>query len=250
VDDEIETGLPPSIARAWGIDDRPRRGPRPGLTLAAIVEAGVRVATRNGIAAVSMGRVAGELGAKTMSLYRYVAAKDELLALMVDAASGPPPAEPAAGGGWRDGLSRWAWGYLGVLRRHPWILRIPISGPPVTPNQLAWLEYGLSTMRETGLEPGERLSIMLLLSGYVRNDATIAADIAAGLAAARSAETEIMPSWRRLIELVAGTDRFPELRAVAKSGVLDQDDDPDEEFGFGLERVLDGVEVLVLARRA
>ena len=63
-----------------------------------------------------------------MSLYRYVAAKDELLALMVDAALAETPAAPAPGEDWRDGLSRWAWAYHDALRRHPWVLRMPISG--------------------------------------------------------------------------------------------------------------------------
>jgi AcrR family transcriptional regulator len=242
------TGLPRSIEAAWGVREAPRRGPKPGLTLELIVEAAVRVATRDGIAAVSMGRVAAELGASTMSLYRYVAAKDELLALMVDAASGPPPPEPPDEGGWRDGLGRWSRAYLAMLRRHPWILRIPISGPPVTPHLLAWLEYGLGTMRDTGLDPGERLSVMLLVSGYVRNDATIAADIGAAHATASSPDAAVMVSWRRVIDRFADAERFPELRAVVASGVLDRDDPPDDEFNFGLERLLDGVEALVRVR--
>ena len=82
-----------------------------------------------------MSRVARELGSAPMSLYRYVAAKDELLALMVDAVLGSPPRASAAGEGWRGGLSRWAWGYHAVLQRHPWVLRIPISGPAITPNR-------------------------------------------------------------------------------------------------------------------
>lgn len=248
MDDESDPELPASVERAWGMADRPRRGPKPGLSLTAIVDAAVALAGREGISAVSMGRVAREVRASPMSLYRYVAAKDELLALMIDAASGPPPADPADRDGWRSGLTRWAWGYLEALRRHPWMLRIPISGPPVTPNQVAWLEYGLQALRATGLEPGEKLSIMLLLSGYVRNDATIAADIGAAVAAVRVPDAEIMPSWRRLIERLADVERFPELRAVAASGVLDRDDHPDEEFVFGLDRVLDGVEALVRAR--
>jgi AcrR family transcriptional regulator len=248
VDDDGETGLPRSIEAVWGVHDRPRRGPKPGLTLELIVDAGVRVATRDGLPAVSMARVASELGASTMSLYRYVAAKDELLALMIDAASGRPPAQVAERDGWRAGLREWSRAYLGLLRRHPWILRIPISGPPVTPNQLAWLEWGLRTMRETGLAPGEKLSVMLLVSGYVRNDATIAADISTAHATQTKPEDQVMVSWRRVIERFADPRDFPELQAVASSGVLDQDDDPDEEFKFGLDRVLDGVEALVRAR--
>ena len=119
-----------------------------------------------------------------MSLYRYVAAKDELLALMVDAALGrrpaPRPTARAGAPGWRAGPGRTTPCY----RRHPWVLRIPISGPPVTPNQIAWLEDGLRSLRDTGLAEGEKLSVMLLLSGYVRNEATLMADLGAAAAAA------------------------------------------------------------------
>ena len=64
--------LPASIEAAWGLRERPHRGPKPGLSLARIVEAGVQVAEAEGLAAVSMSRVAAELGAAPMSLYRYV----------------------------------------------------------------------------------------------------------------------------------------------------------------------------------
>jgi hypothetical protein len=69
-----ETGLPASIEAAWGLRERPAKGPKPGLSLDRIVEAAVGVAATEGLAAVSMGRVAKELSVSTMSLYRYVAA--------------------------------------------------------------------------------------------------------------------------------------------------------------------------------
>src|SRR5271154_2120266 len=84
-------GLPGSVAAAWGIRERPHKGPKPALSLARIVDAAVRVADAEGLDAVSMGRVAAELGAAPMSLYRHVSAKEELLTLMVDAAWGDSP---------------------------------------------------------------------------------------------------------------------------------------------------------------
>jgi AcrR family transcriptional regulator len=239
-----DTGLPASIEAAWGIRPRPNKGPKPGLSLDRIVAAAVKVAASEGLAAVSMSRVAGELGASAMSLYRYVGSKDELLALMVDAALGPPPPAPP-GEDWRAGLSRWAWGYHDALRRHPWALQVPIGGPPTTPNGIAWMEDGLAALAGTGLEEGEKLGVILLLSGYVRNEATLAADIAA---AAATSGSEVMPAWSSLIRRLTDAERFPALHAALASGALDQDDDPDDEFEFGLERVLDGVEVLVRTR--
>jgi AcrR family transcriptional regulator len=237
-----DTGLPASIEAAWGRRERPTKGPKPGLSLERIVDAAVRVAATEGLAAVSMARVASELGASTMSLYRYVAAKDELLALMADTAIGVPPAATAPET-WRDGLARWAWGYHEVLRRHTWALRIPISGPPVTPNQIAWLEDGLRSLRDTGLSEQEKLSVILLLSGFVRNDATLMSDIGAAAGSA-----EVMAGYGRLLAQLADAERFPALHAAIASGALDDDDELDSEFVFGLERVLDGVEALVRSR--
>lgn len=243
MDDDTETGLPASIEEAWGVRRRPRKGPKPGLDLERIVAAAVGVAASEGIEAVSMSRVATELGSSAMSLYRYVAAKDELLALMIDAAFDTPVAAAPPDEGWRAGMTRWAWTYHDALRRHPWVLRVPISGPPVTPNQIAWLEDGLRALGGTGLTEPEKLSVILLVSGYVRNEATLAADLQTGSA-------PIMPRWGRQIAALTDPERFPALHAALATEVFDQDDDPDDEFMFGLERVLDGIEALVRRRGA
>src|SRR5689334_22149881 len=73
----------------WGPRERPSRGPKPGLTRDGIVRAAIGVADAEGLAAVSMQRVAAEVGFTTMALYRYVPGKNELVALMVDSAVGP-----------------------------------------------------------------------------------------------------------------------------------------------------------------
>jgi AcrR family transcriptional regulator len=195
-----------------------------------------------------MSRVATELGSSAMSLYRCLTAKHELLALMVDAAIGPMPARRQAEENWRARLSRWAWGYLATYRRHPWVLWIPISGPASTPNLTAWLEDGLSSLRDPGLSESEKLSVMLLISGFVRNAATLEADLVAAASASADPEKQIMPTWGRTLARLTDADRFPALHAALASGVFDQDDDIDIEFSFGLERVLDGIDALVQKR--
>src|SRR5271170_2440123 len=135
--------LPAAVAAAWGVRASPGKGPKPGLSLERIVGAAIRIAVRDGLGAVSMSRVAADLGASTMSLYRYVSAKDELVKLMVDAAFGTPPAI-GPDEGWRSALSRWAWAMRSGFQRHPWVVRIPISGLPILPNEVAWFEQGLA----------------------------------------------------------------------------------------------------------
>ncbi|HEY1479178.1 MAG TPA: TetR/AcrR family transcriptional regulator [Gaiellales bacterium] len=246
MDVQPDSGLPASIEASWGRRTPPRKGPKPGLSIERIVGAAIVVADAEGLAAVSMSRVASELGTSAMSLYRYVGAKDELIALMVDAAIGTLSA-PAAAEGWRDGLSRWAWDYLAALRRHPWVLRVPVGAPPVTPNLTAALEDGLASLAGTGLSEPEKLSTMLLLSGYVRNVATVLDGIVE-MAAAAGKAGRVMPSWGETLRRMTDPASFPALHAALGSGAFDQDDGPDDEFVFGLARVLDGVEALVVER--
>jgi AcrR family transcriptional regulator len=195
-----------------------------------------------------MKRIATELGASPMALYRYVATKDELLLLMVDAALGRPPVPARPGEGWRAALTRWTAGYRTLLRRHPWILRIPINAPPITPNQIAWMEAGLMSLRETALSEQEKLSVILLLSGFARNEATLMADIAAAAEAAGSMTQEVWATYSQLLARLIDPGRFPALCQALASGALDDEDELDAEFDFWLARTLDGIDVLVRAR--
>src|SRR5215207_232262 len=101
---------------------RPRtdgsRGPKPALTLDGIADAAITVADAEGLAAVSMQRVAADLGFTKMALYRYLPGKAELVALMVERALGGPP--DLTGQAWRPGLRTWAHSLLAAHLRHPW----------------------------------------------------------------------------------------------------------------------------------
>jgi len=231
--------IPPSIELAWGRRQKGTRGPKPGLTLDRIVAGGIKVAMTEGIGALSMTRVASELGVGTMSLYRYVTAKDELLTLMVDSALGRPP-DPAPGEDWRAGLTRWAIGVRNAYRRHPWSLRVPISAPPLGPNNVAWLENALRALGATPLSEQQKLSTVLLVSGFVRNDVTLDLDLAAGAAGG-----QVMPTYARMLGALIEHGDFPALADALASGALEDEDDPDSEFQFGLERILDGVAELI-----
>ncbi|MFG2627892.1 TetR/AcrR family transcriptional regulator [Streptomyces sp. NPDC048473] len=244
------TGLPASIEAAWGLRERPVKGPKPGLSLARIVDAAVAVAASEGLGGVSMGRVAKDLGASTMSLYRYVSAKGELYVLMQEAAMGPPPPLPAleSGAGWREALAQWAWAQRRVFHRNLWMLRVPISGPPASPNSVAWWEQGLQALEGAGLSPGEEVSVILLVSGFVRNEALLTGDLAAAVEARGIPAQEVMDGYARTLNRLVDPGRHPSLSRLLESGVLGAQGEPGHEFRFGLERVLDGVEALVEAR--
>ncbi|MFJ7131161.1 TetR/AcrR family transcriptional regulator [Streptomyces sp. NPDC098101] len=242
--------LPPAIEAAWGVRERPSKGPRPSLTLDRIVGAAVSLATAEGLDAVSMGRVAKELGVSTMSLYRYVSAKSELYVLMQEAATGVPPELTPPGTDWREALAAWAWAMREVYHRNLWLLRVPVAGPPATPNMVAWWEKALVALEGTGLDEGAVLSVTLLVSGYVKNEAVLTADLAAVVGASDDPPEEVMGRYARTLRRLADPEEYPAVTRVLESGVLDVADAPEDEFRFGLERILDGVAVLVAARGA
>jgi AcrR family transcriptional regulator len=248
MDSDSGTDLPASLATAWGLRERPGKGPKPGLSLERIVSAAIHVAEADGFAAVSMNRIAKELGASAMALYRYVGAKNELIPLMLDAAIGDPPDPRAPDEGWRSAIGRWCWAYRDALRRSTWTLRVPISEPPNTPRQIAWFEHGLTSLRGTGLTTNEKISVVMLLSGYVRNTEATFHGIAEAVAAAASTEDQMMATYSDVLRKVIDPERFPAVAAAVQEGVFDAADSVDGEFVFGLDRVLDGVDVLVRSR--
>ncbi|MEU5000610.1 TetR/AcrR family transcriptional regulator [Streptomyces sp. NPDC021622] len=257
------TGLSPSLETAWGLRERSPKGPKPGLTLDRIVDAGISIAAADGIGAVSMGKVAKALGASPMSLYRYVSSRDELYVLMQDAATGAPPAMPADVTGWRARLDWWARAQRDVLRGNLWIVRIPITSPPATPHQLEWMEQGLAALDDSGLEEGWKLSVLMLVSGFVRSDVALMADLDAGMRERGQDPGEAMRRYARTVDALTSSEpeRFPALRRLLGAGVLDVADadadadvgadagagaeDAEFDFEFGIARVLDGIAVLV-----
>lgn len=209
--------------------------------------AAIELADAEGLGAVSMSRVAATLGFTTMSLYRHVHNKEELVLLMQDAALGAPPASGDAVG-WRAELEWWAWEALARLRAHPWILQtIAMFGPPATPNQLSWLERGLAALGETPLTEAEKLSTMLLIDAHMFSDLQFAA-----FNTPSSIEAMSDDSYRTLLARVLDPQRFPALLRAVEGGAFDSGDDPtadrDTTFAFGLARILDGVERLVQDR--
>jgi AcrR family transcriptional regulator len=247
MDEDGSTGLPASFEVAWGVRDRPTKGPKRGLSLEQIVRAGVTVAQTEGVGALSMSRVAKELGTSAMSLYRYVASKDELMQLIVDMALGEAGTFEVGDGGWRVELERWAWVELGAYRRNPWILQVPIPGPPVTPNNIAFLEQGLRCLAGTPLNPGEKLSVILTLTSYVRSWATLSTQV--DEAVSNNGTMVPMDRYGEVLATVTKPEEFPALHEVIAAGVFeDEDESPDYDFVFGIARLLDGFEALITSR--
>jgi AcrR family transcriptional regulator len=232
-----------TMALLWGQRDRPNRGPKPGLSVEEIVRAAIKVADAEGMAALSMRRVAEELGVGTMSLYTYVPAKAELFELMVDAAIGeatPPDAED-----WRGWLEQFARDGLAGYRRHPWMLRVPWSRGLLGPNQTAALESLLRTISGSGLAEGEWMAAVQLVVGYVRGVAQNALDASQLEQASGMSDEQWWTEVGPLHDKYVDANRFPMLVSLFASEDWETWVDP---FEFGLQRVLDGIEAFVKSR--
>ncbi|MBB4699678.1 TetR/AcrR family transcriptional regulator [Sphaerisporangium siamense] len=234
--------LPRSLEALWKGRERRPRGPAQALSLPRIVDAAIALADEEGLPALSMARLAQRLGCATMSLYRHVAGKDELQLLMADAASTPAPRIEPGPGGWRAGLGRWALEMLGVYHRHPWILQIT-GGPPLDPGQLAWVDAGLRTLRDTPLSPREKLSALMLVMYYTRGHAQIWARPPWQPAEALTDEA----AYETLLTRLVDAERFPDLAEAIAGGAFAPEPDAAPEAGFtaGLDRILDGIDTLI-----
>jgi len=241
--------LPPRIALAWGVAERPERAPKRELSIERIVDAAIELADAHGLGAVSMAKVAQRLGFTTMSLYRYVTSKDDLLLLMQEAALDveyPPPHDPAD---WRAELREWAQFTMAVFASHPWFLDIPVTGAPLTPNNLRGADSGLRALRSTPLDDEEKMSAILLVSGYARNAARLQTDLARAVAAADGDESVQGGAWAEALRGLVDEVRFPYLRPLVEAGTYAGEGEIDDT-AWGLERVLDGLAVYVDARAA
>ena len=141
--DDTDEPLPRVLEILWR-DAPPARRAR-GLSRERIVAAAIELVDADGLSALSMARLAERLGCGTMSLYRHVANKDELVTFMLSTAPDPPPT-PADPSDWRGALTDWADGLWDVYHRHPWVLQTASAGPPADPGQLAWLDAGLAAL--------------------------------------------------------------------------------------------------------
>jgi AcrR family transcriptional regulator len=196
-----------------------------GLTVEKVTAAAVELADEQGLAAVSMAKVAERLGFSTLSLYRHVSGKDELMRRMLEVALGPAPEFEIPD--WRTGLESWARAMLARLYIHPWGIDVPITGMLGTIAQLSWLNRGLECLADTELDEDHKAQLLLLVNGYVFWSARLAFQVPADL------EAPMIPEDFEL-------DGFPALKRAAEAGVFG-DDSGEDLFEYGLQRVLDAV---------
>jgi AcrR family transcriptional regulator len=214
-----------------------------GLTKERIVTAATAVADKEGLGALSMRRVAVELGVATMSLYRHVQDKDDLLVLMIDAAFAEWRMQ-RYGDGWQEALGGAARELWRIFRRHLWLApAYSLTRPLVVPSGLAYTEHVLATLLDRGLKPATAFSMNLILFNFVRGFATSLEMEAAAEADTGLTADEWMDVQKPVLEALVADRDVPAFRTVLDSFEPDgYDMDLDELFETGLRYLLDGFE--------
>lgn len=242
-----------SIDLLWGAAEPGRRGPKPRYSVDEVVAAAIAVADAEGLAAISVRRIAIELGVSAMSIYTYVPSKAELIELMFDRVLGEVVEAPRETAGWREALTGIALERWRLGERHPWMLDLALHRPPLGPNLIRRHEAALRILESTGLDDLTKDLIIDVLHNYILGALQHARE-------AREAEKQsglTDEQWFALAEpaITAKLDpaQFPlvlrlgEAWRTADKGVVA---DPLWRFRFGLDVVLDGIGALIQAKRA
>ncbi|MEV7421760.1 MULTISPECIES: TetR/AcrR family transcriptional regulator C-terminal domain-containing protein [unclassified Streptomyces] len=249
-----QEGLVRAVPGVGTVVDRagaqPRRNPgdpvrgEPALNRRRIVRTAIELADSEGLATLSMRRVATALATSTMALYRHVPGKAELVRLMSDAVSGEEPMGPVPAD-WRAGLehaARWLWR---ANARHPWLATAMASftRPAAAPDAMAYTEWVLNTLRNTGLSPFEMIHSHLTVFAYVQGLA-MAADMEnqARQDTGLSDEEWLARNEPRFDAIVAG-GAYPLINTLFTQDQFDLD--LDTLFEFGLRLTLDGIAVMI-----
>jgi AcrR family transcriptional regulator len=246
--DETAAQLPRVLEQLWGIEGRQRPGPKPALHISDIGRAAIKLADAGGLAAVSMSKVASALGFTTMSLYRYVDSKDDLYVVMLENVFGEAPSLGPEQD-WRSRITAWAEAFRDGLQQHPWILQIPLTEPPLSPNQLTWMESALHAFDGTPLTPHDKLSSMLLVNIYVRGTVQLTLNMLTRSAEEAAAADRL---YNQRLRMLATADRFPAIAAGVQQPNSAEELDIDfeaEGFRDGLNTVLDGIQVRIDRKR-
>ncbi|HEX4063272.1 MAG TPA: TetR/AcrR family transcriptional regulator [Streptosporangiaceae bacterium] len=238
--------LPPVI---WMMPERPARGPKPAHSRDEIAAAAIKIADGEGLDAVTMRRVAAEIGCGTMTLYRYVPTKDGLFDLMIDATAGEeelvvrlPGTARRSGPDWRAGLRAIAQAGRATLLRHPWLVSLQSGRPSFGPNGLRNLELGFGMIDHLDLDVDQMMIMLNTVVSFVRG--AVVAELAEQEAQRRTGldqqqwQRRMAPYVRKLMD----SGQYPMFnRIIAEAKLPHSEGGADEQFSLQLDRVLDGL---------
>ncbi|MFC4494488.1 TetR/AcrR family transcriptional regulator [Streptomyces ovatisporus] len=239
--------LPRTLELLWRGKEQPTRGPKPGLTLDRIVATAVALADREGITALSMRKVAAELGVGTMTLYRYVPGKGELLDLMLDHVNGPAgDLEEQRGKDWRTTMESIAEGSWTLYTKSPWLLQVSQVRPVLGPSSLSGVEFALSALDGVPLEGKEKIGLLTALDNYVVGAARTHVLQQQATENTGLSEEEFWTAQLPYLERAMGTGDYPHLAALPEDSFSLRGE---EAMRLGLRALLDGFQSLIERRR-
>ncbi|MET7960551.1 TetR/AcrR family transcriptional regulator C-terminal domain-containing protein [Micromonospora zamorensis] len=238
----VVTGAEPSPP-GRGTRASVRRGPAQGLTRDQVVRTAMEIADAEGLAALSMRRIATELDVPTMSLYRQIRGKEQLLLLMADAAFAAHRLPQAIPSGWRaqlELLCRLQWS---IYQRHPWLAQvISLTRPLMAPHAVAHTEWALHALAGHGLDPHTQLHLVAALANHVRGTAVNLEREAEAEQDTGLTDDEWMTAQADVLGGLFAAGEFPHLARLTRTAV---DLNVESLFEFGLQRLLDGVATLI-----
>ena len=235
-----------TIELLWGVQRR-RRGPRPSLSGEQIVDKAIELADRDGLAGLSMRRLADELGITAMSLYGYVPSKAELLDVMADRAYGEITSRDDLATAWQGRLTALAQQHWALLLSHPWLLHIAASRPLLGPNVTALYDAELAAVDGLGLTDIDMDLIVSLLDDYVRGTARGAAEAADAQTRTGMSDRQWWEAYGPLLAEVLDPARYPTAVRVGTAAGQEYGTahDPTRSFRFGLQRIIDGIDSFI-----
>jgi AcrR family transcriptional regulator len=249
----VAEALVRSLELLWGTRSKVGRS---GLNVKAIVDAAIALADRQGLDAVSMRRIADQLGAGTMSLYAHVPNKADLTALMIDRVledlyrkDETVPHEP---GGWRESLRLIARRNWEVYQRHPWMLQVAGARPALGPSLVRKYEAELLPLDGLGLTDVEIDSALTLVLTHVEGTARSQATLGRSQNESGLSDGEWWTIVGPVLARVIDADQYPlgSRIGAASSEAYQGVADAGHALTFGLERILDGIALLTTQRRS
>jgi AcrR family transcriptional regulator len=218
----------------WGARNAPTRGPKPSLSVEGIARVSVVIADSEGLAALSMQRVAETLGVTKMALYRYVGSKAELLAVTIEEAAGDPPDLSSLPGGWRPRIEAWARLLRATWLQHRWLPGATVGDRVMGPKELGWIEAAVSALTGSGLTAHEQMDVVFILCGHVRQTTTV------------TGTQPWAPDHRLSLMLRQRLQERNAFPAVLEA--TNAPSSPDNAWSLGLHLILGGLEGLVTGR--
>ncbi|WP_332701806.1 TetR/AcrR family transcriptional regulator [Devosia sp.] len=231
----------------WGRAEGPKRGPKAKVAVADLVAAAVAIADAEGIEAVSTRRVAEAVGISPMSFYTHIPDKAVLLDLMLDGAAGlrieeAPRFDPAQ---WRANVTFVASAFREFYITHPWVLQISTHRPVLGPHTMRAYDIFLSAFEGLGLDEVEMDMSVTMVANYVHGAAR---DVARSRMVKEQTGLSDDEWWYTIAPFLETIDYTPypvAARVGPVVGELYGLGDPDRAFNFGLERILDGLAILI-----